>query len=243
MANELQQVYEADGREITLNPQIITNYILNGSNNPVLPSEMAKTIMTCAARKLDPFAGDVHILPHWDKDTGTTKLSVSPSIDFYQRRAMAHPRYAGIRDGVVVMANGVLTKKNGCAVYPELNEVLIGGWAEVFVQGFEKSVYVEVSLSEYSTGRALWRSKPATMINKVAKAQALRKAFPDEFMGTYEPAELGLEEPEEQYERPQEAQEPMDREEAWSPEEQAYEPPEDDSLMDESQDSRFEVKF
>lgn len=151
MANELQQVYEADGRTITLNPQIITNYILNGGNNPVLPSEMAKTIMTCAARKLDPFAGDVHILPHWDKDTGTTKLSVSPSIDFYQRRAMTHPRYAGIRDGVVVMANGVLVKKNGCAVYPELNEVLIGGWAEVFVQGFEKSVYVEVSLSEYST--------------------------------------------------------------------------------------------
>lgn len=183
MANELQQVYEADGREITLNPAVITQYVLNGSNSPVLPSEMAKTIMTCAARKLDPFAGDVHILPHWDKDTGTTKLSVSPSIDFYQRRAMANPRYRGIRDGIVVVVNGEIVKKHGCAVYQELGETLIGGWAEVYVEGYEKSVYVEVSLSEYNTHKALWKYKPATMINKVAKAQALRKAFPDEFMG------------------------------------------------------------
>lgn len=195
MANELQQVYEADGREITLNPAVITQYVLNGSNSPVLPSEMAKTIMTCAARKLDPFAGDVHILPHWDKDTGTTKLSVSPSIDFYQRRAMANPRYRGIRDGIVVVVNGEIVKKHGCAVYQELGETLIGGWAEVYVEGYEKSVYVEVSLSEYNTHKALWKYKPATMINKVAKAQALRKAFPDEFMGLYEPSELGIEEP------------------------------------------------
>jgi hypothetical protein len=49
-------------------------------------------------------------------------------------------------------------------------------------------MYVFVELSEYSTGKSLWNSqtgKPATMIKKVAEAQALRMAFQDLLGGTY----------------------------------------------------------
>lgn len=194
MANELSRTYEVDGQEITLNPSSVMRYVLAGQQNVSEP-EMAKVIMTCAARKLNPFAGDVNILPHYDKDTGATKLTVAPSKDFYLRRAMANPRFRGIDDGIVVMANGVLAKKRGCAVYEELNEKLIGGWAAVSVEGFERPVFVEVSLREYDQHRALWKTKPGVMINKVAVSQALRKAFPDLFMGTYEPSEMDYDEP------------------------------------------------
>lgn len=194
MANELSRTYEADGQEITLNPSSVMRYILAGQSNVTEP-EMAKVIMTCAARKLNPFAGDVHVLPHYDSGSGTTKLSVQPSIDFFMRRAMANPRFRGIEDGIVVMVGGKLLKKRGCAVYPDLGEKLIGGWAAVYVEGYEKPVFCEVSLAEYSTGKSLWRSKPATMINKVAKSQCVRKAFPDDFQGLYTPEEMGSEEP------------------------------------------------
>lgn len=191
MANELSRTFEADGEEITLNPAVVTRYILGGKNVP--EPEMAKAIMTCAARKLNPFSGDVNILPHYDKATNTTKLTVAPSKDFYLRSAMQNPRFNGIEDGITVIAGGVVTKKRGCAVYRELGETLIGGWAAVYVEGYVKPVVVEVSLAEYDQGRALWKTKPATMINKVAIAQALRKAFPQMFTGTYVPEEMGLE--------------------------------------------------
>ncbi|MEY8460106.1 phage recombination protein Bet [Eggerthellaceae bacterium 24-137] len=194
MANELSRTYEVDGQEIKLSPASVMRYLLSGQQNVSEP-EMAKVIMTCAARKLNPFAGDVHVLPHYDRASGTTKLSVQPSIDFFMRRAMANPRFRGIEDGIVVMANGVLLKKRGCGLYPELGEKLIGGWAAVYVEGYEKPVFCEVSLAEYSTGKSLWWSKPATMINKVAKSQGVRKAFPDDFQGLYSPEEMGDDEP------------------------------------------------
>lgn len=41
----------------------------------------------------------------------------------------------------------------------------------------------KVYFSEYNLGTAIWKSKPHTMIEKVAIAQAFRKAFPDELGG------------------------------------------------------------
>ena len=49
---------------------------------------------------------------------------------------------------------------------------------------------VEVALSEYDQGNAMWEAKPATMIRKVAKAQALRELYPGCFKNTYVSEEL-----------------------------------------------------
>lgn len=190
MAKELARTYEADGQEITLNPAVVMRYVL-GDQRDVPETEMAKVIMTCAARRLNPFAGDVHILPHYDSASRTTKLTVQPSVDYFLRRAMANPRFRGMEDGVVVMVGGQMAKKRGCAVYRELGEELIGGWSMIHVEGFDAPVYTEVSLREYDTGKALWKSKPGTMINKTAKSQGCRKAFPDDFQALYSPEEMG----------------------------------------------------
>nr|WP_304598269.1 recombinase RecT [Adlercreutzia caecimuris] len=120
--------------------------------------------------------------------------SVSPSKDYYLRRAFADPRFKGIDDGVVIMkANGAIEKRRGSAVYTDLNEKLLGGWAIVYVDGFVEPMRVEVSMAEYDQKRALWNTKPATMIVKVADSQCLRKAFPDLFTGTYDQSELWFE--------------------------------------------------
>jgi hypothetical protein len=62
-------------------------------------------------------------------------------------------------------------------------------FCKVYRKDMQFPFTVEVDLSEYSTGQALWKSKPKTMLIKVAESQALRKAF--SISGIYSPEEMG----------------------------------------------------
>ena len=55
-------------------------------------------------------------------------------------------------------------------------------------------MFTFVELSEYDTKQSVWKTKPATMIKKVAEAQGLRWAFQELFAGTYEESEEVIEE-------------------------------------------------
>jgi hypothetical protein len=46
-----------------------------------------------------------------------------------------------------------------------------------------------VDFKEYVQSFGVWKTKPATMIKKVAEAQGLRGAFQELFAGTYEESE------------------------------------------------------
>lgn len=61
-------------------------------------------------------------------------------------------------------------------------------YAEVYRKDMTNPFYVEVDMAEYSTGKALWGSKPKTMLVKVAESQALRRAF--SISGIYEESEM-----------------------------------------------------
>lgn len=194
MSNELAVTYEVDGSEITLNPSTVLRYMIDPTSEVSISNkEMAKIIMTCKARNLNPFTGEV-VVSHYTGRDGRTTCSLITTKDFFQRRAASNPAYKGKEAGVcVISADGRPVKRQGTAVYRDLNEKLVGGWCRVFVEGREPE-YAEVSLDEYDQHQALWKSKPATMICKVAKSQALREAFPNDFNGLYEPEEVGLEE-------------------------------------------------
>jgi len=62
------------------------------------------------------------------------------------------------------------------------------GWCKVYRRDMSHPFSVEVYASEYSTGRNLWKDKPRTMIQKVAEAQCLRRAF--SISGLYSPEEI-----------------------------------------------------
>lgn len=193
MANELAVSYEVDGSEITLNPGIVLNYLIDDQTlGNISQKEMAKIIMTCQARRLNPFTGDVVVQPRKMSD-GTVQCSLVTTKDFFTRRAASNPHYRGKKAGITVLnASGVPVKREGCALYKDLGEKLIGGWCAVYIEGQDQPEYAEVSLDEYNQGYALWKTKPATMIRKVAVSQALREAFPDDFSGIYEPEEMGV---------------------------------------------------
>ena len=128
-------------------------------NEFLLLMQLAKTY------QLDPFA----------KQIWAVKYPNAPAAIFCGRDgflAIAHR--SGKFDG---MESG--TRKDG--------DDLIG-WCRVYRKDMSRPFEVEVSLSEYSTGKNLWLTKPKTMIVKVAESHALRRAFG--ISGLYAPEEI-----------------------------------------------------
>lgn len=175
--------YKSEDVEIQLSAQILAEAFPATQSLPA--SKVIQIIGKCQARKLNPFAGDVHIAVF------NNEPQIIVSKDFLLKTATAQPTFDGLKAGVIV-AN----KKTGKLIYREgslvgaNSEVLVGGWAEVFDKNRRTPSRAEVSLQEYNQGRALWKTKPATMIRKVALTQALREAYPSLYGGLYEQSEF-----------------------------------------------------
>lgn len=236
--NELSVRYEVDGTDLTLTPNIVLRY-LTGGRTDIPEPEIAKFMMLCKAQKLNPFTGDVFMTAYNSRDGVKTQVTVGKNL--YTKRAQRNPKYRGSKAGVTFLdGQGVIRHREGSAVYKEIGEKLIGGWANIYVDGFEQPVFDEVSFSEYNTGKSLWASKPGTMIRKVALVHALREAFPDEFNGLYDRSEMGVDEPEPQI-QPIEADAFIDDIQPWG------EPVEPDEIIAEAdrfnEDSYFEEEI
>lgn len=176
--------FKADsGKDVQLTGKEVTDLVCPGATQ----REVELFLRYCAAHRLDPIGTkDAYLIKYGDKPA-----SMVTGYQVFNRRAKSFPSYRGIKSGVVVERGGEVSHKQGSAVYRKLGETLIGGWAEVYVEGWEAPVYNEVALSDYSTGRSNWQKMPGVMIEKVAKANAWRTAYPDEFGGMYTSEEMG----------------------------------------------------
>lgn len=178
------QYTAGDGQEVLLTPEAVARYVV-APNTQVTEQEMARFLGICKARGLNPFAGDCHLVKY-----GDGPASVIVGKDFYVRTACEQPAFDGFDAGVVVMGgDGRVVHRDGAMVAP--GEQLLGGWATVYDKARSHPVKAVVSLQEYSTGRSMWRTKPATMVRKVALVQALRESYPERFQGTYDADEMG----------------------------------------------------
>lgn len=183
----LQVSYEVLGKKVELDIDFVKKYLVRGRSELVTDQELVLFMNTCAMQRLNPLAvGEVYLIKY-SKDE-PAQLVVGK--DAYTKRAFLNPNYLGKEDGIVVVRGNTVVKKNGCCIYP--TELLIGGWCRVFYErrGKERVAYREVSLDEYDKKMANWKSKPATMINKVAISQCIRDAFPADFEGLYSEDEL-----------------------------------------------------
>lgn len=184
--------YEAsDGTPVTLSPEIVARDIL-GAGNDISDRQMASFIAKCQARHLNPLAGDCYLTVFKGQAT------VIVSKDYFVRTATQQSTFDGIKAGVVVKTcDGDLLYREG-SIVGSTTERLVGGWAEVYDKGRAYPSRAEVSLAEYDQHNAMWESKPATMIRKVALVQAIREAYPGVFGGLYDRDEMP--EPDEAYE-------------------------------------------
>ena len=113
---------------------------------------------------LNPFKREIYAMTYRNKD-GQTVMSIVTGYEVYLKRAEMNPNYNGFETNFQVV-NGEM----GCT-------------CKVYRKDRTMPVTSTVWMSEYSTGRSLWASKPRMMLEKVAIATAFRRAFPCDFGG------------------------------------------------------------
>lgn len=184
--NALSVSYEVMGSHVELDLQFVKRYLVRGAADKVSDQEIVFFMNTCKAQGLNPTVqGDAYLIKF-----GTDPAQMVIGKDAYLRRAHSNPNYLCKEDGITIQRGNEIIQKKGCCVYP--GETLVGGWCTVnyLRNGKERSAYKEVSLAEYNKGMANWKTKPATMINKVAVSQCVRDAFPQDYDGLYSEDEM-----------------------------------------------------
>lgn len=184
MSSEIVKYKLDNGDEMELTQEKVIQHMISGNSRGVTPTEILTFMQLCKAHRLNPFLKEAYLVKY-----GDSPATIITGKDAFTKRAQANPRFRGMEAGVTVNNNGTMHRRDGSMVLPE--EVLLGGWCKVYVEGYEKPMFDEVSLSEYSTGKSNWKRMPATMIRKVAIVHALREAFPDDLGGLYDSSEMG----------------------------------------------------
>lgn len=194
-SSPLEITFKAGNADVKLSPNTVKNYLVSGDADKVTAQEIVMFINLCKYQGLNPFLREAYLIKY-----GTQPATIVTGKAAFEKRAARCDKFRGFDAGVIVYNPDTgLENRSGTIVLDD--ETLVGGWAEVYVDGYEKPVKTAVSLNEYigrkkdGTINSQWASKPATMIRKVAKMQALREAFPDNFEGMYGAEEMNVEEP------------------------------------------------
>jgi phage recombination protein Bet len=141
--------------------------------------------------QLDPLAGEIFAYTAFDKASKTRKLVIITARDGKRVVAERSGRLAFINTEAIYRRQKFTEdgKPDGFVkVEPWEGGELWGATSTVSRKDRVEPVSVTVALAEYKMSRAVWQSKPETMIKKVAESQALSAAFP-ELSGIYDEAE------------------------------------------------------
>ena len=186
-SNALVVSYDVLGTHVELDLDFVKKYLVRGRAELVSNQELVFFMNTCRQQKLNPLVqGEVYLIKYSKDDPAQMVVGK----DAYLRRAFDHPDYLFKNDGITVQRGNEIIQKEGCCLYP--GETLVGGWCRVtFMRnGKERTAFKEVAFAEYNKGQANWKSKPGTMINKVAVSQCVRDAFPKDYEGVYSEDEM-----------------------------------------------------
>lgn len=184
MSNQIVK-FETSTGLVELSPQIIKQYLVNGDVDKVTNQEVHLFLELCKYRQLNPFLKETHLIKY-----GNQPAQLVVAYDTFISRAEQNPKYQGFKSGVsVVNQKGELFQREGALRLP--NEQVVGGWCEVYKEGYKNPIRIDVTFDEYAGYKSNgelnmnWAKKPAFMITKVAEGQAHRKAFPNDFKGMY----------------------------------------------------------
>lgn len=189
MNKSLAVKYETEKGEVALTIDMVRNFLVSGKPEMVSDSEIVMFLNLAKYQKLNPFLREIYLVK-WSSNQAATMVV---GKDVFTKRAFHNPRFKGMEVGIIVTTAQNIQYRKGTFIAP--NEKLAGGYAKIFIEGWDIPLEHTVSLEEYNTGKSLWQQKPATMIRKVAMVQALREAFPDDFQGLYDESEMAVDEP------------------------------------------------
>lgn len=185
--NALTVSYDVLGSHVELDLDFVKRYLVRGRSDLTTDQELVFFMNTCKMQNLNPLvSGEVYLIKYSKDDPAQMVVGK----DAFLRRAYSDPNYLCKQDGITVQRGNQIIQKEGCCLYP--GETLVGGWCRVTYMraGKDRTAFREVALSEYNKGQANWKSKPSTMINKVAVSQCIRDAFPKDYEGVYSEEEM-----------------------------------------------------
>ncbi len=181
--------YESGGQTVKLSPAMIRKYLVSGGGN-VSDQEVMMFLSLCKFQHLNPFLHEAYLIKY-----GNSPATMVTGKDVFIKRARRNADYRGKETGIIVIDNaGNVVERSGA--FYLTGEQIVGGWAKVYINGFDKPEYAAVSFNEYAGRKSngelnsQWATKPATMIQKVALVHALREAFPEDFNGLNAPEEI-----------------------------------------------------
>ena len=187
--------YTAGNEVVKLSPKIIKDYLISGDAEQITDQEIVMFLNLCRYQRLNPFLREAYLIKY-----GNKPATIVTGKDAFLKRASRNDKLKGFEAGVVVKNGDEIIYRTGSLVLK--GEEIVGGWAKVYIAENEVPIESSVSFDEYvgrkSNGEinSQWKSKPATMIRKVALVQALREAFPDDFSGMYAGEEMGIDDTE-----------------------------------------------
>lgn len=165
--------------------QEIRRYVCS---EPLSDIEFGLLVQLGRSTGLNPFNKEIWVI----KYSAKAPAQIFISRDGYRKGAQRNPEYEFHESYAVYskdefrVCNGEIQHNYGLANRGEL----VGAYCLVKRKSSNKPTHVMVSMSEYYQPQGLWKTKPETMIKKVAEAQALRQSFQETFTGTYSDAEL-----------------------------------------------------
>lgn len=176
-ADKARVTYLAAGQEVTLSYNIVRNYLTKG-NGQVSDQDLMQFISVCKFNQLNPFLNEAYLVKF-----GTQPAQMIVSLEALLKRADACPNYEGLQSGVIVIMDDTIAEIEGGFIPPKAQ--LVGGWAKVYRSDRKYPYIAKVNLSEYDKKQSIWNEKKSMMIEKVAKVQALRNAFPNQLGAMY----------------------------------------------------------
>lgn len=192
MSNDRMLVeFESDHGTVKLSEGIVRKYLVSGNGKPT-DQEIVMFLKLCQYQRLNPFLREAYLVKFGDRSPAT----IITGKDVFTKRAAKSELFNGIQSGVIVRTEGQKPEyRTGKLVLS--GEKLVGAWAKVYRKDWDHPIETAVSYDEYVGRKAdgsinsQWAKMPATMLEKVAKVQALREAFPEDFQGLYDAAEMG----------------------------------------------------
>ena len=141
----------------------------------VTDTELAYFLMICGSANLNPFLKEI-----WCYKDNKNNLLIFPGRDGFLKKAQQHPKFGGLRSGVIKENDEWEINIPAGEVFHKITKAdrgkIIGAYAFVFRKDEEPTV-VFVEFQRYNKGWNTWKSNPEDMIIKTAESKALKKAF------------------------------------------------------------------
>ena len=159
MANEVATTTEQNEVQIKA---LCLDYLKQTHSN-LMEHEQAQFLAIACAFNLNPYKKEVYPIAYGQGNS--RKLSIIVGYEVYLKRAESYKQY----DGYVVDWEG-----NGADLRAKCT---------VYRKDRNHPTVSTVWLREYTQNNSMWNTKPHVMLEKVAIATALRRAFPVEMGG------------------------------------------------------------